>query len=168
MKNFFRALAISAALISPAIAADQAPAPTYTKAPAVPYLGYPYGSNGPIVGIFSEVGAGPVNASVPGVNSASLTTTTAGIGAMAGYAWGSKSSQFAYSLEAKVSANNFNGENQGFSVSGPLSVEETPYIGMRFFLIKIFFSILNIKTPSPTTPPPPATPANVTASNIQA
>lgn len=168
MKNFFRALAISAALISPAIAADQAPAPIYTKAPAVPYLGYPYGSNGPIVGIFSEVGAGPVNASVPGVNSASLTTTTAGIGAMAGYAWCSKSSQFAYSLEAKVSANNFNGENQGFSVSGPLSVEGTAYIWMPVSLIQNVFSILNITNPFSTIAPFPATPANVTASNIQA
>lgn len=137
--------------------------------PAVPFIsGYPYGSNGPIFGIFTEVGAGPVNASVPGVNSASLTTTTAGIGAMAGYAWGSKTSQFAYSLEAKVSANNFNGENQGFSVSGPISAEGTAYIWMPVSLIQNVFSILNITNPFSTIAPFPAVTAPVTASNIQA
>lgn len=136
--------------------------------PAIPFIGYPYGSSGPIFGLFTEGGAGPVNASVPGVNTASLTTTTAGIGLLAGYAWGSKTSSFAYSIEGKVSANNFNGANQGFSVSGPVSAEGTGYIWMPVSLIQSAFGLLNIPNPFATIAPFPANPAGITASNIQA
>jgi hypothetical protein len=136
--------------------------------PAVAYIGYPYGTSGPIFGLFTEAGAGPVNASVPGVNSASLTTTTAGIGAIAGYVWSSKSSSFAYSLEGKFSANNFNGANQGFSVSGPVSGEGTAYIWMPVSLIQSAFSLLNLPNPFSSIAPFPAVTAPITASNIQA
>lgn len=136
--------------------------------PAVPFLGYPYGSSGPIFGLFTEAGAGPVNASVPGVSSASLTSTTAGIGAVAGYAWGSKTSSFAYSIEGKVSANNFNGANQGFAVSGPVSAEGTAYVWMPVSLIQNAFGLLNIPNPFSTIAPFPANPAGITANNLQA
>ena len=150
--------------VSSAMAADIA-----TKAPAVPFLtGYPYGSSGVILGLFTEAGAGPVNASVAGVNSASLTTTTAGIGVAAGYVWGSKASSFAYSIEGKLSANNFNGENQGFSVSGPVSAEGTAYVWMPVSLIQNAFGLLNIPNPFSTIAPFPANPAGITASNLQA
>src|SRR6266481_4802849 len=107
-------------MISAAIGADLP-----VKAPAQPawLAGYPYGSSGPYVGLLTEAGAGPVVASVPlaGVNPASLTTTTAGIGMNFGYAWGSKGSMFAYAIEGKVTANNFNGQNAGFSAAGPVA-----------------------------------------------
>jgi hypothetical protein len=168
MKHLSR-IALCLALLAPgvAIAADL---PITKAAPAQPYqfTGYPYGSNGPVVALYTEAGAGPVNGSVAGVNSASLTTTTAGIGVMAGYAWGSKTSMLAYSIEGKVSANNFNGANQGFSVSGPVSAEGTAYVWMPVSLIQNVFSTLSIPNPFSTIAPFPLNPANVTASNLQA
>lgn len=164
MKRFILALAAVAALLSPAAAADLS-----TKAPAYTALsGYPYASSGFYAGLFTEAGGGPVNANVAGVNSASLTTTTAGIGISAGYAWGSKSSQFAYSIEGKVSANNFNGANQGFSVSGPVSFEGTGYVWMPVSLIQSTFGLLNLPNPFSSIAPFPLNPAGVTASNVQA
>jgi hypothetical protein len=167
-KIMLAAIAASIALlaIAPARAADLP-----GKAPAAqPYqfTGYPYGSSGPVFGLYTEAGGGPVNASVAGVNSASLTTTTAGVGIMGGYAWGSKTSMLAYSVEGKVSANNFNGANQGFAVSGPVSAEGTAYVWMPVSLIQNVFSTLNIPNPFSTIPPFPANPTNVVASNLQA
>lgn len=164
-------LALAAGLISTAaIAGDIAsPTPAKATAAAVPWLnGYPYGSNGFFVGIFTEGGGGPVNASVPGVNPASLTTTTAGIGLSAGYAWGNKNSQLAYSLEGKVAANNINGANQGFSVSGPVSFEGTGYVWMPVSLIQTTLGLLNFPNPFASIAPFPVNPAGITASNIQA
>lgn len=161
----------TAALAASAARASDLP-PAITKAPtaaAVPWLnGYPYGSSGFYVGLFTEAGGGPVVASVPGVNPASLTTTTAGIGLAAGYAWGSKSSQLAYSLEGKVSANNFNGANAGFAVSGPVSFEGTGFVWMPVSLIQSTFGLLNIPNPFASIAPFPLNPTGLTASNIQA
>lgn len=142
----------------------------YTKAPQSPSWlnGYPYGSSGPYVGLFTEAGGGPVDASVPGVNSASLTTTSAGLGALVGYAWGSKTSQLAYSIEGKVSATNFNGSNQGFSASGPMSVGGSAIVWMPVSLIQGAFSALNVPNPFSTIAPFPLNPAGITASNVQA
>lgn len=163
-------LAFAAGLISTAAIAGDIAAPV--KAPvaaAVPWLnGYPYGSSGLIVGLFTEAGGGPVVASVPGVNPASLTTTTAGIGGMVGWAWGNKNSQLAYSIEGKVAANNFNGANQGFSVSGPVSFEGTGYVWMPVSLIQSTFGLLNLPNPFASIAPFPANPSGITASNIQA
>ena len=153
------------AAINKAMAADL---PVKAPAPVLGFTGYPYGSSGPIFGLFTEAGGGPVNASVPGVNSASLTTTTGGIGLMGGYAWGSKTSAFAYSIEVKVSANNFNGTNQGFSVSGPVSFEGTAFVWMPVSIIQSAFSTLNIPNPFTNIAPFPPAPAGLTASNIQA
>jgi hypothetical protein len=173
---FKRALFAAAALavaFSPAYAADVLPAAITAKAPVTTapstwLNGYPYGSSGVIVGLYTEAGGGPVTANVAGVNPASLTTTTAGIGLMAGYAWGSKNSQLAYSLEGKVSANNFNGENQGFSVAGPVSFEGTGFVWMPVSLIQSTFSLLNLSNPFGSIAPFPLNPTNVTASNLQA
>src|ERR1700688_1147723 len=104
-----KSLIVAAALLfAPAACAADLPV-----AKAVPYTfnGYPFGSSGFYAGILTEAGAGPVVASSPvvGVAPASLTPTTAGIGMNFGYAWGSKNSMFAYALEGKVTANNFNG-----------------------------------------------------------
>jgi hypothetical protein len=165
-KKAILAAAVAAAFLSPARAADVLPV---KAAPPVAWLnGYPYGSSGLYVGLFTEAGGGPVNASIPGVNSASLTTTTAGIGGLVGYAWGSKASQFAYSVEGKVSATNFNGANQGFAVSGPVSAETTAFVWMPVSLIQTTFGLLNLPNPFSTIAPFPLLPATVTASNVQA
>jgi hypothetical protein len=169
-RTMMLALVAGAALISfGARAADLSiKAPAATAAP-IPWLnGYPYGSSGFYVGLFTEAGSGPVSASVPGVNPASLTTTTAGIGLTAGYAWGSKSSQLAYSIEGKVAANNFNGANAGFSVSGPVSFEGTGFVWMPVSLIQSTLGLLNLSNPFSSIAPFPLNPAGITASNIQA
>ena len=167
MKNSIRsfALAALAMLIGGAALAADLP----VKAPASAWLnGYPYGSSGLYVGILTEAGGGHVTASVPGVNSASLTTTTAGIGANVGYAWGSPTSQLAYAIEGKVTATNFNGANQGFAVSGPVSFEVTGLVWMPVSLIQSAFTAINVPNPFSTIAPFPTNPAGITASNIQA
>ena len=96
MRRLLTALSIVAALVGPAAAADMA-----NKSPPASLLGsgYPYGSSGLFFGVYSEAGGGNVNGSVPGVASASLTDTQAGLGGTLGYAWGQKNSPFALSLE---------------------------------------------------------------------
>lgn len=168
MKRLSIAVGIAAALIATAALAADLP----VKAPAQPAWlgGYPYGSSGLYVGILTEAGAGPVVASAPlaGVNPASLTTTTAGIGMNFGYAWGSKGSMFAYALEGKVTANNFNGQNAGFSVAGPLSFEGTGLVWTPVSTIQTALSLLSLPNPFANIAPFPLLPANVTASNVQA
>lgn len=154
-------------MISAAMAGDLP-----VKAPVQPawLAGYPYGTSGPYVGLLTEAGAGPVVASVPlaGVNPASLTTTTAGIGMNFGYAWGSKGSMFAYALEGKVTANNFNGQNAGFSAAGPIAFEGTGLVWTPVSTIQNAFSLLSLPNPFANIAPFPLLPANVTASNVQA
>jgi hypothetical protein len=167
MKNIFRASIVTAALLAgPAFGADfalKAPPPATTF-----FNGYPYGSSGLYVGLYTEGGGGPVNANIPGVNSASLTTTTAGIGGLVGYAWGSKSSPLAYAAECGVSANNFNGANQGFSVAGPVSGECTGLVWMPVSLIQSAFAALNIPNPFSSVAPFPTLTSPLTAANVQA
>lgn len=136
-----------------------------TKAPASSvFKGYPYGSSGLFFGVFSEGGGGSVNANVPGIGAASLTTTSVGIGGTVGYAWGSAGSPFAYSVEADFGFTNFNGNTPGLSMSGPLSFEQ------RFVAFTPLSSILNLLPNLPslgTIAPFPVLPAGVTASNLQ-
>jgi hypothetical protein len=167
-----KSLLATTALVASMGAASAADLPMAIKAPASPYTftGYPFGSSGPYAGVLTEAGAGPVVASVPiaGVNPASLTTTTAGIGANFGYAWGSKGSMFAYAVEGKVIANNFNGANAGFSVSGPLSFEGTGLVWTPVSTIQTALSLINLPNPFNNIAPFPLLPTGVTASNVQA
>jgi hypothetical protein len=152
--------------INKAIAADL---PVKAPVPASAWLnGYPYGSSGLYVGLYTEGGGGSVTASVPGIASASLTTTTASIGATVGYAWGSKNSPFAYAIEGSACATNFNGANQGFALAGPLCFEQMGFIWMPVSLIQSTFSLLNIPNPFSSIAPFPVNPTGITASNIQA
>lgn len=86
--------------------------------------GYPYGTSGLFFGAYTEAGGGSVNGSVPGVGSASLTDTQAGLGLTLGYGWGSKGNPFAYTAEGDFGWKNINGNVQGFSTSGPLHFEQ--------------------------------------------
>lgn len=169
MRTMMLAAIAAAMMLAPlARAADVLPAKAPVVAPSGWLNGYPYGSSGMYVGLFTEAGGGPVVASVPGVNPASLTTTIAGIGLAVGYAWGSKTSQLAYSIEGKASANNFNGANAGFAVAGPVSFEGTGFVWMPVSLIQSTFSILSLPNPFTNIAPFPLNPAGVTANNIQA
>lgn len=137
-----------------ALAADAAP-PSVKAAAASLLSGYPYETSGPFVGIYTEGGGGPVNATVPGVGSASLTTTSAGAGISLGYAWGRKGSNFAASCQANFGWTNFNGSTVGMSLSGPLALEQectvyTPLSNIAALLPN--FPSLGSIPPFPTTP----------------
>lgn len=146
-------------------AADATPA----KAPAASgidafFKGYPYGSSGFFFGLFTEGGSAGVTGNVPGVGSASLTSTSAGLGGTIGYAWGSAVTPVALSVEADFGWTNFNGSNAGFSLSGPASFEQ------RFVVFAPIANLLSLLPNFPslgTVPPFQALPAGVTASNLQ-
>jgi hypothetical protein len=132
--------------------------------PAIP-TAYPYQSSGLFFGIYTEGGGGSVSATAPGVNPASLATTDAGIGATLGYAIGQKGSQFAYTFEADFGFTNFNGNNAGFALQGPLSFEQ------RFVVWTPFSNLSQLLPNLPnifgTVPPFPGLAPGVTASNLQ-
>lgn len=167
MKNISCALAFSAVLLAgPAFAADLA---VKAAPPATAFFnGYPYGSSGLYVGLLTQGGGGSVTATVPGVASASLTTTSASIGGTVGWGWGSKGSMFAYTLESSVMATNFNGANAGFSLAGPISIDEVFMVWTPVSTIQNAFGLLNIPNPFGAIAPFPTLPAGLTANNVQA
>lgn len=122
-RTIFASIAAACMLLTAgaAIAADLP-----TKAPAVSNwsLGTYPALNGLIVGIYTEGGGSSVTANVPGVPPASLTTTSAAIGGTLGYMWTPKGSPASLSIEGDIGVQNFNGNNAGFSVQGPLSFEQ--------------------------------------------
>jgi hypothetical protein len=121
MRKMFLITAALVALSGHAFAADMPVKAT----PPISFLnGYPYGSSGFIVGIYTEGGGGSVTGSVPGVGSASLTETQAGVGGTVGYVWGQRNVPYAISLEGDFGFNNFNGNSAGFSLTGPASFEQ--------------------------------------------
>lgn len=164
-KRAILALAIAASS-SLALAAD-----IPVKAPASFGLSaiYPYQSSGLFFGVFTEGSGGSVNATVPGVGASSLTTTTGALGGTIGYAWGRKGSALAYSIEGDFAFTNFNGNNTGLALQGPLMFEQ------RFV---VFAPWANLMAALPnfqlsgifgngTIPPFPALQPGVTASNLQ-
>jgi hypothetical protein len=159
---FKRSLLFAALFAAPAFAAD-----IPIKAPASPFFSatYPYMSSGLFFGAYTAGTGGSVSATVPGVNSASLTTTTAAIGGTVGYAWGQKGSPVAYTIEADFGVTNFNGNNQGLSLQGPLEFEQ------RVTVFTPFTTLANLLPNVPnifgTVPPFPPLQPGVTASNLQ-
>jgi hypothetical protein len=112
------------ALASAAFGADNLPG-VITKAPASNFsLGSYPTLNGVIVGLYTEGGGSSVVASVPGVPAASLTTTTGAIGITVGYMWTPRNSPVTLSFENDLCAQNFNGNAAGFSVQGPICIEQ--------------------------------------------
>lgn len=164
-RSFVLAAALAAILVTPAIAADIS-----TKAPKAFGLtdAYPYQSSGLFFGVFTEGAGGSVAATVPGVGPSSLTTTTGAIGGTLGYAWGRKGSAIAYSIEGDFAFTNFNGNNTGLALQGPLMFEQ------RFVVFAPWANLMNL-VPNLTgglfggasVPPFPGLPAGVTASNLQ-
>lgn len=165
MRKLLMVTAALVALSVPAMAADMP-----LKAPPVNpiYTGYPYGSSGLFYGAYVEGGGGPVNASavnaVTGVSTAGLVELNAAAGVTVGYAWGTPSSNVAYSVESDIGMTNFNGSSQGLSASGPLegeirAVAFTPLANITQYIPG--FASLG------TLPPFNALPAGVTASHTQ-
>jgi hypothetical protein len=165
MRKTILAAVAMAAFSLPAFAADMA-----IKAPPSNPLfnGYPYGSSGFFYGAYAEGGGGPVNAAaintVTGVSTAGLVELTGAAGATIGYAWGSPTSNVAYSVENDIGMTGFNGSSQGLSASGPLEGEVR---------IVAFTPLANLTQYLPTLPSfgtlPPfnALPVGVSASHTQ-
>lgn len=119
--NIIRSFALASVLLGGAAVAADLP----VKAPLLSPVNFAYPAlNGLIVGLYTEGGGSSVNATAPGVPAASLTTTTAGIGLTLGYMWTPRGSPVSLSFEGDVCAQNFNGNNAGFSLSGPLCFEQ--------------------------------------------
>lgn len=156
MKRFFLAAIFGLLGGLPAIAADL-PA----KARAVQPRTYP-ATSGWFVGLGIEGGAGSANLSAvapalaaSGVNPNSLTTTTIDAHILAGYAW---TMPWGYTeLQARVGWQNFNGNSQGFSFSGPLAFEQRFTFGAPVQQILAFFPQIFSGTLPPVFTPPPGT-----------
>lgn len=163
----FRLLAALAMLAaSHAFAADIPVKAPVTQSPFFS-AAYPYQSSGLFFGVYTEGTGGSVSANVPvaGVGPASLTTTTAAVGGTVGWAWGRKDSPIAYTVEADFGVTNFNGNNSGLSLQGPLSFEQ------RFTIFTPFNNILSALPNLPnllgTVPPFPPLQPGLNASNLQ-
>lgn len=125
MRSLIVAAAMCGGFMGIAVAADMP-----VKAPANAFLaGYPYSGSGFYFGIYTEGGGGAVNGSVPGVGSASLTTNSAGVGGAVGYAWSNAKAPAFVAVEAMFGWTNFNGNSQGFGLSGPASFEQRFLLG---------------------------------------
>lgn len=131
MRKFLIAVTALVVLVGPALGADMS-----TKAPAYAPLAYPQ-VNGLVLELWTGGGAASVQASVPGIPSSSLTTSTAGIGAAFGWIYTPGKSPISLDFEADVSAQNFNGNNAGFSVQGPIALEQH---------VRVFTSVANVAT----------------------
>src|ERR1700722_3961710 len=161
MKRFLLSSLIAFASLSLAHAADMP-----VKAPVQNSFlnGYPYGDSGFYFGLYTEAGGGSVNGSVPGVGSASLTTTSASVGGLLGYAWGLKSGSVFVATEAMFGWTNYNGNTDVFSLSGPASIEPRLLLGKP---LSNFLSLLPTFPSIGTVPPFPVLPAGVVVSNVQ-
>jgi hypothetical protein len=128
-------------LASPAMAADLP-----VKAPVAAATPYSFSNGGFFVGLYTEGGGSSVSATVPGVATASLTTTTAAFGVTVGYAK-RFNANFTGTIEADACATNFNGNNAGFALSGPLCFEQRAMIFVPLTLITNALSFLNVQNP---------------------
>ena len=121
MRTMWLAITAGLAMTTIALAADVLPA----KAPAAATINFTYPTlNGVIIGATTEGGGSSVNATAPGIPAASLTTTTGGVGGVLGYMWTPRNSPVSLSFENRFLAQNFNGNNAGLSVSGPMRLEQ--------------------------------------------
>jgi hypothetical protein len=155
----------SLAMVSAAVAADLPTKAPAAKGAASFFNPYPYGTSGFFMGLYTEGGSGQVTGSVPGVSSASLTSTQAGAGLTVGYAWGHANSPIAISAEADFGWTNFNGDTAGFSLSGPASFEQRFVV---FTPLATMLSMLpNLSAAFGTVPPFPALCTGCVASNLQ-
>ncbi|HLH92055.1 MAG TPA: hypothetical protein VKX28_26785 [Xanthobacteraceae bacterium] len=120
-------LALAALAIGPAYAqSTAAPAPAPIPAPRITapanVFAAPYSGSGWYLGLEAGGGTGSVNVgNIPGVNSASLTTTQGLIGGIVGYSSDMSNGARYWFAEADLGWNNFNGNTQGFALGGPFT-----------------------------------------------
>jgi len=158
---------LSLAAGAPALGADLAvKAINKALTPVIPSA-YPYQSSGLFFGVYTEGSGGSATATpAPGISAASLTTTDAGLGITLGYAWGSKGSNVAYSLEGDFGFTNFNGNNAGLALQGPLDFEQRFVVWTPTNYIAQLLP-QSVQNAFGTLPPFAALQPGVTASNLQ-
>ena len=149
MKKYL-ALAALLGSIYPAMAADMA-------VKAKPVVGYPTTACGLYYGINTETGAGIV----PGAP-AGTTVVGGDVGILVGYACPLASLN--YFVEGIVDFQNLNAGNNGFSLSGPLHIEQR--LGVQTPLFAFIGSMAGVNTPTPAVPMlPPGVTINGPAQN---
>jgi hypothetical protein len=158
MKRIFAILALAAGLASPAMSADL---PVKTPAKSNPlFSGYPYAASGFYWGLNTIAGGGSIEASGVGVNPNSVTSVQGAIGGTVGYVWANQN--VFYAVEAMFDVQNFNGNAQGFNMTGPAAFEQRIKVGTPLNNFLNLFPTLGL----PTVPPFPTLPNNAVATNI--
>lgn len=160
MRKLFTVAAMVGLMMSSASAADLRVKRKDTP-PAPVTNPFQYPATGPYAYIGTEAGAGSANVTVPGLNSNSITTTTADVHIGAGYVWSVPNTSMFYGCQGRVGWQNFNGDTQGFSFSGPLALEQSCYFGIP--AQALLAALPNIFTG--ITPPPFIAPAGTTIAN---
>ena len=130
------------------------------KAPVVSFA-YP-STSGPYFGVGTMGGGGSVSASVPGVNSNSLVSNQVGVAGIVGWVWNVPNSQYFAAAEGWFGWQNFNGSQQGFSLTGPATFTQRVMVGAPLNDIAALFPTLNLSVP-----PFPTLPGGQAASNIK-
>lgn len=133
-----------------------------TKATPPTLFGGPYNGSGMYMGV--EAGGGASSADVkgiPGVNPASLVSAQGLAGVIIGYSTPMLNNQRYGFLEADIGWNNINGNTQGFSVSGPVTIQLLAGYGAPASQVMSFLPTFGI-----TVPTLPLLPQGVTASDM--
>lgn len=113
-------------------------------------------------GVGTLGGGGTVSASVPGVNSNSLVSNQIGVGGILGYVWNVPNTAMFAAAEGWFGWQNFNGSQQGFSLTGPATFTQRVMVGAPLNDIAALFPTLNLQVP-----PFPTLPGGQAASNIK-
>lgn len=150
------ALTLSVAIVGGARAADMP-----VKAQPAPAFFGPYNGSGYYVGV--EMGGGMSNADVTGitgVNPASLVSAQGLAGVLIGYSTPMQGNQRYGFLEADLGWNNVNGNSQGFSLSGPVSIQLLAGYGAPASQLMSFLPTFGFSVPTLPTPPNGASTSN--------
>lgn len=150
---------ILALLLSTSLA-SAADLPVKAK-PSLLSAAYP-STTGLYFGVGTLGGGGTVSASVPGVNSNSLVSNQIGVAGIVGYVWNVPNSAYFAAAEGWFGWQNFNGTQQGFSLTGPATFTQRVMFGAPVSDIAGLFPTWNLAPP-----PFPALPGGQTASNIK-
>jgi hypothetical protein len=154
MRSLGTVLAVSAALAfcsgcDTACAADVA-----AKAPqAVAPFANGYTGAGPYFGIYTDGAVGAINGAPVGT-----TVTQAEVGGLLGYSWTLGPNAYAFA-EAMFGWTNLNGSTQGFSLTGPIDLEQRVALGTPLNSLLSLFPNLGL----PSVPTLPILPAGVTS-----
>jgi len=118
-------------------------------AKASPLFATPYNGSGMYFGLEAGGGASTADVSgIPGVNPSSLVSAQGLAGVIVGYSTPMANGQRYGFVEADVGANNINGNSQGFSLSGPVTIQILAGFGAPASQIMSFLPTFGIVSPT--------------------